>query len=91
MINTKEIIPHSELDPEVTIVQEGHTQDYTTREIEVTVDKRGSEVNSDHQLEDLELHQGYPTEIKKVFQLQTIWSFCYRMSSEGPIFKKYVA
>ena len=33
----------------------------------MTVDNRGSEVNPDHQLEDLELHQGLQAEIKTHF------------------------
>ena len=51
-------ILYSEADPGFSIIQEGHTEEKTIIETEVTVDSRGLEVNPDHQLEDLELNQG---------------------------------
>ena len=58
MTETKEDIFNSEIDPEVAIIQEDHTEDNTVIETWVMVDNRGLEVNPDSPLEDLELHQG---------------------------------
>ena len=63
MIETEEGILHSEADLVVTITQECHIDDRIITEMEVTLYNKGSEVNPDHQLEDLELHQGLPVEI----------------------------
>ena len=60
----EEVILHSEAEPEVSIIQEGHTEDMIIIWIEVTVDSRSLEFKPDHQPEDLELHQGLPAEIK---------------------------
>ena len=64
MIETEESIFHSEADPEDTVTKQGHTEDKTIIEKEVTVDNKGSEVNPGHQLEGIELHQGLPIDIK---------------------------
>ena len=48
--------------PEVRIVQEGYIK--TVTDIEVTADNRSLDVYPDQQLEGLELHQGFPVEIK---------------------------
>ena len=66
MIKTEEGILHSKAYPEVTIIQDIYT-DKITIEIEVTLDRKGLEVNSSHQLEDLEWHYG--------LQLKTISPF----------------
>ena len=55
---------HSEMDPEVTVIHKGHTEDNTTIEIEVKNDNRGLGVNPNLQLADLELDQSLPAEIK---------------------------
>ena len=58
MIETEEDNLHSEVDPEVAIIQEDYIEDKTIMEIEMTVDKEGLEVNPDYQQEDLQLPQG---------------------------------
>ena len=63
-IEIEEGILYLERDPEITIIQEGHTENNTTIEIEVKMDNNGSKANPDAQLEDLELHQGLQAEIK---------------------------
>ena len=54
MTETEESILHLEVDPEVTMVQQGHTEDKTTIHLEVTTDRKDLEVNPD-----LEFHQGF--------------------------------
>ena len=44
MTETEEDILHSEADPKVTIIQEGHTEDKTVIEIDVTIDSKCPEV-----------------------------------------------
>ena len=48
----------------VTIIQEGHTEENTIIKIDMIVDNKGLEVNPHHQLEDLQLYQDLPVEIK---------------------------
>ena len=48
MIETEEGSLHCKRDPEITIIQEGHTEDKISIEKEVTVGSRGIEVNPDH-------------------------------------------
>ena len=57
---------HSQSDPEVTITQDGHTEDSKIIDIEVTGDNKGIEGSLDHQLEDLDLHEGVPKEMTDV-------------------------
>ena len=59
---TVEGIIHTE--PESTIIQEGHMEDKIVIQIELTANDKGSEVNLDNQLEELELHQGIPADKK---------------------------
>ena len=73
MIETEECSSHA--DPEVTVLQEGHREDKTIIEIKVTADNRGLEVNPDHLLEDLGLHQGLQAEIKIVFSFRQFSHF----------------
>ena len=64
----------------MTIVQDSYTGDKTATEIEVTVDNRCLEVDPYHQLENLEMHQGLPGEIKidvLVVDNLDIWLFGY--------------
>ena len=71
MLEIEEGVLHSEADSEVTIIEEDHThtEDKTAIEMKVTVDSRDLEVNPELQLEDLELHQGLPAEIKIDFSV----------------------
>ena len=48
---------------EVTIIQEGYTEDKTTIETEMSTYNKGSVVNADYLSKDLELHQYLPVEI----------------------------
>ena len=57
IIETEEGTPHSEADPEATIIQEGHTEDKAIIEIEVTVVNEGIKVSPDYWL-------GLPVKIK---------------------------
>ena len=49
--------------PEAITEQEGHKEDQTIIEIEVTIDNEGSEPNPDPLPEELELHSGLPPEV----------------------------
>ena len=55
---------HSEEHPEVIIIQEGHTKNKRIIEKEMTAESRCSDIDSDHHIDDLELHLGFPAEIK---------------------------
>ena len=81
VIETEGHILHSEADPKVIITQEDHAENKAWIEIKITIDSKGLEVYPDHNLKDLELHQGLPVEIKiDVSVAEPVWSFCQRMS-----------
>ena len=50
MTKQKRFFFHSEVDPEVTIIQEGHTEENIIIEIKMTVDNRTLEFNPYHWL-----------------------------------------
>ena len=74
MMEMEEVILHSEADPEVSIIQEGHTEDIIIIWREVTVDSRGLEFKPDYQPEDQELYQGLPAEIKIDVSIVDNWN-----------------
>ena len=64
MIGKEDSTLHSEVDPEVIIIEEDHIEVTTSIGIKVTIDSRGFEINLDHWLEDLDFPQGLTAEIK---------------------------
>ena len=77
MIEREVGILHSVPGSELTITQEGHTEDKRIIKIDMTAENKDSEVNLGHHLEDLKLHQDLPAEIKTgvICKQLNIWSF----------------
>ena len=64
MIEKEEGILHLDADPEVTIIQEDHTEDKITKMIDGHNRQQRYKINPDHQLGYLEFHEGLPPEKK---------------------------
>ena len=64
MIETREAILPLQVALEVIIIQEGHTEEETITEMEVTIDTRGLEANLYPQLEDFKVASTSPSKDK---------------------------
>ena len=79
---------HSEADQEITTIPEDPTEDKTAIGIEVMSHSKGLEVNPNHHLEDIEMHQGLLAKIKIDISITDSLVILQRMLWEGHIFKQ---